>query len=116
MQARARYHKGEHKNSPWSGPWVGVQARVMSQPSEDSSAAGTRDSDTPDSSAPAAPAAPGIMGTSVSPEGRVLLLWQDPSDDSITGYQVLLGPDAAALVVIEVVACVQTPLQMQRRE
>ena len=90
----------------------------MSQPSEDSSAAGTRDSDTPDSSAPAAPAAPaapGIMGTSVSPEGRVLLLWQDPSDDSITGYQVLLGPDAAALVVIEVVACLQTPLTMPRR-
>ena len=71
------------------------------------------DSDTPDSSAPAAP---GIMGTSVSPEGRVLLLWQDPSDDSITGYQVLLGPDAAALVVIEVVACLQTPPPMPRRE
>ena len=42
-----------------------------------------------------------MMGTSVSPEGRVLLLWQDPSDDSITGYQVLRGPDAASLVVIE---------------
>ena len=34
VQARARYHKGEHKSSPWSGPWVEVQARVMSQPAQ----------------------------------------------------------------------------------
>ena len=93
VQARARYHKGEHKSSPWSGPWVEVRAWVMSQPSKDSSAAGTRDS--------SAPAAPSMMGTSVSPEGRVLLLWLNPADDSITGYQVLRGPDAGSLVVIE---------------
>ena len=30
-----------------------------------------------------------------------MLLWQDPSDDSITGYQVLRGPAADSLVVIE---------------
>ena len=30
----------------------------------------------------------------------VLLIWTDPDDDSITGYQVLRGPDAASLSVL----------------
>ena len=30
-----------------------------------------------------------------------MLVWQDPSDDSITGYQILRGPDADSLAVIE---------------
>ena len=98
VQVRARYHKGEHKNSPWSGPWVEVQARVMSQPSKGSSAAGTRNSVTPNSSAPATP---NLLGAAVTPEGHVMLVWVNPSDASITGYQVLRGPDAASLVVIE---------------
>ena len=37
----------------------------------------------------------------MSPDGQVTLLWLDPSNDSITGYQVLRGPDAGSLVVIE---------------
>ena len=103
MQARARYHKGEHKSSPWSGPWAEVQTRVMSQPSKASSAAGTRNSETPNSKTPnsSAPATPNLMGAAVTPAGQVLLVWLNPADDSITGYQVLLGPDAASLVVIE---------------
>ena len=98
LQARARYHKGEHKSSPWSGPWVEVQAQVMSQPSKGSSAAGTRNSVTPNSSAPAAP---NLAGTTVTPAGDVMVVWLNPSDDSITGYQVLRGPGADSLVVIE---------------
>ena len=103
VQARARYHKGEHKSSPWSGPWAEVQARVMSQPSKASSAAGTRNSETPNSKtrSSSAPAAPNLMGAAVTPAGQVLLSWLNPADDSITGYQVLRGPDAASLVVIE---------------
>ena len=30
----------------------------------------------------------------------VLLLWTDPNDDTITGYQILRGPDAANLAVL----------------
>ena len=90
VQARARYHKGEHKDRPWSGPWAEARARVMSQPaqvrSEDFSFA---------------PAAPNLMGTPVTPAGQVLLSWLNPADDSITGYQVLRGPDADSFVVIE---------------
>ena len=47
-----------------------------------------------------APAAPTLIGTAVTPEGHVTLLWLDPSDDSITGYRVLRGPDADSLAVI----------------
>ena len=103
VQARARYHKGEHKSSPWSGPWVEVQARVMSQPSKASSAAGTRNSETPNSKtrSSSAPATPNLMGAAVTPEGHVMLVWLNPADDSITSYQVLRGPDADSLAVIE---------------
>ena len=90
MQARARYHKGEHKSSPWSGPWVEVQARVMSQPAQ------VRSGDVS-----SARAAPNIVAAAVTPTGQVLLSWLNPSDDSITGYQVLRGPGADSLVVIE---------------
>ena len=41
------------------------------------------------------------MGTLLTPEGEVMLVWQDPSDDSITGYQILRGPTADNLAVIE---------------
>ena len=46
------------------------------------------------------PAAPSLINTAVT-EGQVLLSWLNPSDDSITGYQILRGPDADSLVVIE---------------
>ena len=46
------------------------------------------------------PAAPSFINTAVS-EGQVLLSWFNPSDDSITGYQISRGPDADSLVVIE---------------
>ena len=86
VQVRARYSDGAHKDKPWSGPWTEeVRGRVMSQP--------------PD--VPSAPGAPNLSGTAATPEGHVMLVWQDPSDDSITGYQVLRGPDADNLVVIE---------------
>ena len=78
VQVRARYHDGEHEDSPWSGPWAEARALVMSQP--------------PD--VPSAPAAPNLVGTALTPEGHVMLVWLSPSDDSITGYQVLRGPDA----------------------
>ena len=94
VQVRARYNDGAHKDKPWSGPWT---EEVRGQPSEESAGSGVKGA-TDD---PSAPPAPNIVGTAVTPEGHVTLLWQDPSDDSITGYQVLRGPDAGSLVVIE---------------
>ena len=94
VQVRARYNDGAHKDKPWSGPWT---EEVRGQPSEESAGSGVKGA-TDD---PSAPAAPNLSGTAVTPEGQVLLAWLDPSDDSITGYQVLRGPDADNLVVIE---------------
>ena len=85
VRVRARYYQGSDADSPWGGPWAEARARVMSQPPE----------------VPSAATAPNLLATALTPEGHVTLLWQDPSDDSITGYQVLRGPDADSLVVIE---------------
>ena len=78
IRVRARYTDGENAASPWNGPWTETTAQVH-QP---------------------LPAAPSFINTAVT-EGQVLLSWSNPSDDSITGYQILRGPDAENLVVIE---------------
>ena len=78
IRVRARYTDGDHAASPWNGPWTETTAQVH-QP---------------------LPAAPSFINTAVT-EGQVLLSWLNPSDDSITGYQILRGPDAANLVIIE---------------
>ena len=42
-----------------------------------------------------------MTGAAVSPASQVYLFWSYPSNDSITGYQILRGPKADSLVVIE---------------
>ena len=42
-----------------------------------------------------------MTGAAVSPASQVFLFWSDPSNDSITGYQILRGPKADSLMVIE---------------
>ena len=63
VQVRARYHKGEHKKRPWSGPWAEASALVMSQPP-----------DVPDGARDAldarAPSAPNLAATAVTPAGQ----------------------------------------------
>ena len=96
IRMRARYYKGEHEGKSWGGPWVEATLQVAGTPETPSNTA-TRDADPPE---PALPAAPSFINTAVT-EGQVLLSWFKPSDDSITGYQILRGPDAGNLVVIE---------------
>ena len=80
IRVRARYSDGDHAASPWNGPWTETTAQVKLP----------------------LPAAPFIGATAVTPDGDVLLSWFNlEEDDSITGYQILRGPDAANLVVIE---------------
>ena len=44
--------------------------------------------------------APTLTEAAMSPEGGVILRWeQDPANDTITGHQVLRGPDADSLAV-----------------
>ena len=88
IRIRARYSPNGQYDAHWSGPWTEITARVVSSPPDTRKNSG-------------APAAPTLIGTAVTPEGHVTLLWLDPSDDSITGYRVLRGPDADSLAVIE---------------
>ena len=79
IRVRARYTDGENADSPWNGPWTETTAQVKLP----------------------LPMALNLMGAAVSPENKVFLFWSDPLDDSITGYQILRGPKADSLVVIE---------------
>ena len=79
VRVRARYTDGENADSPWNGPWTETIAQVKLP----------------------LPMTVNLMGAAVSPESQVFLFWSDPYDDSITGYQILRGPDADNMVVIE---------------
>ena len=79
IRVRARYTDGENAASPWNGPWTETTAQVKLP----------------------LPMTLNMTGTAVSPESQVFLFWSDPSNDSITGYQILRGPKADSLVIIE---------------
>ena len=80
VRVRARYSNGDHAASPWNGPWTETTAQVKLP----------------------LPAAPFIGAIAVSPDGDVLLTWFNfEENDSITGHQILRGPDADNMVVIE---------------
>ena len=79
IRLRARYSDGENASDPWNGPWTETTARVQLP----------------------LPMAINMTGAAVSPASQVYLFWSEPSNDSITGYQILRGPKADSLVVIE---------------
>ena len=100
VRARARFYKGEHKKAPWSGPWVEGSLLVSSTPppvaTPKTPVVVPKDDPPPMLPVPSAP----VM--SVTTAGAdVILFWDDPSDDTITGYQILRGPDVDNLAVIE---------------
>ena len=112
IRMRARYYRGEYYGKSWGGPWATASLEVAGTPEEESApeppappkltpTAEPVRRDSPPQQQTTLPAAPNLMGAAVSPEGEVMLVWQDPSDDSITGYQVLRGPAADNLAVIE---------------
>ena len=78
VRVRARYQNSEG-NVEESGPWSTVQDITVAQ-----------------TQLPAKPT--GLLpGRS---HDRVLLFWDDPDDDTITGYQILRGLDADSLTVL----------------
>ena len=78
VRVRARYFDANDKLAE-SGPWSAVEEIAVAQ--------------TP------LPAKPTGLITAASHD-NVLLSWDNPGDDSITGYQVLRGPDADNLTVL----------------
>ena len=92
-RVRARYFD-DNGNLEQSGPWSdAVEITISATPSQD----GEGDSNEgPSTSAPAKPT--GLL-TGASHD-NVLLAWDNPDDDTITGYQVLRGPDTDSLTVL----------------
>ena len=95
VRVRARYHNSEgnvEESGPWSDP--PAEITVSAQPP---SKEGEGDSNEGRSTSP--PAKPTGITYGAS-HNNVLMFWTDPGDDSITGYQILRGPDAANLTVL----------------
>ena len=111
IRMRARYYKGEYYGKSWGGPWATASLEVAGTPEEESVPEPPAPPkltptiepvrrDSPPQQQTTLPAAPSFINTAVT-EGQVLLSWLNPSDNTITGYQILRGPDAENLVVIE---------------
>ena len=79
VRVRARYHDGNgnvEESGPWSDPPVEITVAQRQLPAKPT----------------------GI--TYGASHKNVLMFWTNPDDDSITGYQILRGPDAANLTVL----------------
>ena len=73
-KVRVRARMDQNTASPWSGPWSQATQTVSAPPA----------------GAPASPA-----GLAVTLDyGAPVLSWDDPADDSITGYRIRRGPRA----------------------
>ena len=92
-RVRARYHNSGGKVEK-SGPWSAAQEVTVSV-----TPAPTAQPPANEGRSTSPPAKPTGLLTAASHD-NVLLFWTDPGDDSITGYQVLRGPDADNLAVL----------------
>ena len=95
VRVRARYHNSEgnvEESGPWSDPHAELTVSAQPPPKK-----GEGDSNEGRSTSP--PAKPqGLLAAAM--HNSVSLFWTDPGDDTITGYQILRGPDAANLAVL----------------
>ena len=95
VRVRARYHNSEGnvaESGPWSDPPAELTVSAQPPPKK-----GEGDSNEGRSTSP--PAKPqGLLAAAM--HNSVSLFWTDPGDDTITGYQILRGPDAANLSVL----------------
>ena len=99
MRVRARYHDS-NGNVEKSGPWSATKELTVSatppQPQKGAKEGGGESNQGRSTNPPAKPT--GLLpGAS---HDNVLLFWTNPDDDTITGYQVLRGDDAANLAVL----------------
>ena len=97
VRARARFHKGEYKGAPWSGPWVEESLLVSSTPPPVATPkppvvvpkSVPKDDPPPPLPVPSAP----VMWYTII-DGKVVVGRDGTGflDASITGYQILRGP------------------------
>ena len=95
VRVRARYFDN-NDNLTESGPWSDPPAEltVSAQPPPKKG-----EGDSNEGRSTSLPAKPeGLLAAAM--HNSVSLFWTDPGDDTITGYQILRGPDAANLSVL----------------
>ena len=95
VRVRARYHNSDGKveqSGPWSDPPAELTVSAQPPPKK-----GEGDSNQGRSTS--LPAKPEDL-LAAATHSSVLLYWTDPGDDTITGYQILRGPDADSLAVL----------------
>ena len=95
VRVRTRYHDG-NDNLTESGPWSDPPAEltISAQPPPKKG-----EGDSNEGRSTSLPAKPTGITYGASHK-NALMFWTDPDDDSITGYQILRGPDAATLTVL----------------
>ena len=94
MRVRARYFDG-NDNLEESGPWSDTaELTVSAQPPPEEEEEGSNEGRSTNP-----PARPTGLLTGAS-HNTVLLSWTNPNDESITGYQILRGPNASSLAVL----------------
>ena len=95
VRVRTRYHNSEgnvEESGPWSDPPAELTVSAQPPPKKG-------EGDSSEGRSTGLPAKPEDL-LAAATHNSVLLYWTDPGDDSITGYQVLRGPDAANLAVL----------------
>ena len=94
VRVRARYFDG-NDNLEESGPWSDTaELTVSAQPPPEEEEGGSNEGRSTNP-----PARPTGLLTGAS-HNTVLLSWTNPNDESITGYQILRGPNASSLAVL----------------
>ena len=102
IQIRSRYYNADRSVHESSGPWTATATiRVMDEPAEPPQSDDQERTVTPtpmpmDENDDPPPAPTGLTVSRVG-HSVLTLTWDDPEDDSITGYRVLRGPDADSL-------------------
>ncbi len=99
VRVRARYHDS-NGNVEKSGPWSAAKEVTVSAtppPPQKGAEQGEGDSNQGRSTNP--PAKPTGLLTGASHD-TAILFWDNPNDDTVTGYQILRGDDAANLAVL----------------
>ncbi len=93
VRVRARYHKGEYADDPWSGPWADARLTVAGDPEEEPTPTPTpTPTATPEPSPTPVPRGT-ISGLSLSSDepGSLSIAWNAP-DLAPTDYRVVWAP------------------------
>ena len=93
VQVRARYHDGQHHDSPWSGPWSGEITVTVSSPTEPTPEPPTPTPEPPTPTPEPPPATDEVTSLALSSDtaGQLAIAWTEPSEPA-TDYRISWVP------------------------